>query len=103
MAYDSDDVAVLLDDFGGSVRVAGQGETLGILTEGEVFVQDGQGAVKLGEATIRIATGALTLTKQMIVTYREEDDSPTNRRFRVRDWRMAGGGSFTDLIVVEEP
>lgn len=102
MPYDSDDVAVLLEDFGSPVRVEGQCETLGILTEGEVFSQDGQGAIKLGDGTIRIATGTVALTKQMIVEYEEDEESPV-RRFRVRDWRKAGGGSLTDLIVVEEP
>lgn len=102
MAFDTEDVPGLLEDFGIPVRATDQCETLGILTEGEVFVPDGQGTVKVGDATIKIATGSLALTKQMFIECQEDEDSPT-RRFRVRDWRKVGGGSLTDLIVVEEP
>jgi hypothetical protein len=102
VAYDRDDAAVLLEDFGGTVRPsAGGADVLGILRETDVFDRDGQGAVKLGEATIRILSGSLDLGKQMLVQYRD-DEAEDWRTFRVRDWQRVGGGTYTDLIVAEE-
>lgn len=102
MAYDVNDAAVLLEDLGGTLRPATGGDDLpALLTEGDVFGQDGQGAVKLGTATIKIVTGSLELVRQMLVRYREEEEDEW-RTFRVRDWQRVGGGTFTNLIVVDE-
>lgn len=101
MTYDTDDAAVLLEDFGGTVRPSEGEDVQGILTEGDVFGEDGQGAVKLGTAKIRVLATALVLVKQMLVQYRD-DENDDWRTFRVRDWQRVGGGTFVDLIVAEE-
>lgn len=100
MAYDAQDIAVLLEDFGGTVRAPNGEDALGILKEGDEIPSDGLGSIQEGEALLVVATAEiprLALERQAIVEYRD-DENDEWRKFRVRIWSKVGGGSLSHLI-----
>jgi hypothetical protein len=100
MVFDPDAVAAALEDFGGTVTAPDGTEAPALLTEGDVFRNDGQQDVRVGSAILRIASGSLPLKQQAEWCYQETPGDPA-RYFVVRNWERVGAGRFTDVIVVE--